>query len=73
LKGGFSFVKENAARWIRGGPLLPLGEEYYRELDYFFKCLLNDENPQPNVDDWLRVSKVLDVVYGERLIEDRQK
>jgi predicted dehydrogenase len=69
VRAGLSFVKENALRKIRGGPFLPLGEEYYRELDYFVKCLINNDNPQPDVSDWLKVSEILDTVYAGELLE----
>ena len=63
-KGLSSFVKESLLQRMRGRPFLPLGDDiYYAELDYFVKCILSDEEPKPDADDWLKVSKVIDFVY----------
>ncbi len=63
-KGFTSFVKEGLLQRMRGRPFLPLGDDiYYEELDYFVKCILNDEEPKPNADDWLKVSEIIDLVY----------
>jgi len=32
-------IRENLSRKTRGEPFLPLGEEYYKELEYFAECL----------------------------------
>ena len=64
LRGLLSFVRESVSQRMRGRPFLPLGDDiYYRELDYFVRCILNDEEPKPNADDWLKVSEVIDLVY----------
>jgi UDP-N-acetylglucosamine 3-dehydrogenase len=63
-KGLSSFVKERLLQRMRGRPFLPLGDDiYYEELDYFVKCILNDEEPKPDADDWLRVSRVINLIY----------
>lgn len=63
-KGLSSFIKKRLLQRMRGRPFLPLGDDiYYEELDYFVKCILNDEDPKPDADDWLRVSRVIDLVY----------
>ena len=63
-RGLSSFVKERLLQRMRGRPFLPLGDDiYYEELDYFVKCILNDEEPKPDGDDWLKVSRVIDLVY----------
>lgn len=69
-KALLSFVKENIVQRIKGRPLLPLGEEYYKELDYFVKCILNDERPKPDANDWLKVSEIIDLVYRQNSLED---
>jgi UDP-N-acetylglucosamine 3-dehydrogenase len=59
-----SFMKERILQRMRGRPFLPLGDDiYYEELDYFVKCILNDEKPKPDAEDWLKVSTVIDLVY----------
>ena len=59
-----SFAKERILQRIRGRPFLPLGDDiYYEELDYFIKRILNDEKPKPDIEDWLKVSRVIDLVY----------
>jgi len=64
-KGLLSFVKESISQRIKGRPFLPLGDDiYYKELDYFVKCIINDEEPKPNADDWLKVAEVIDFVYN---------
>ena len=63
-RGLLSFVWGSISQRIRGRPFLPLGDDiYYKELDYFVRCVLNDEEPKPNADDWLKVSDVIDLVY----------
>lgn len=63
-KGLLSFVGESISQRIKGRPFLPLGDDiYYNELDYFVKCILNDKEPKPGVDDWLKVSEVIDLAY----------
>ena len=63
-KGFMSFMKESLLQRMRGRPFLPLGDDiYYEELDYFVKCILNEEEPKPDADDWLRVSRIIDLVY----------
>lgn len=69
MSAGISFVKENVLRKIRGGPFLPLGEEYYNELEYFMKCLQSNEDPKPDANDWLKVSQIIDTVYSQELVE----
>jgi len=65
-KGFLSFVKENMLRKIKGQPFLPLGDDiYYEELNYFVKCLLNNDQPKPDANDWLKVAKIIDRVYQE--------
>ena len=57
-RGLRSFVWESISQRIKGRPFLPLGDDiYYRELDYFVRCVLNNEEPKPNADDWLRTSE----------------
>lgn len=64
LKGLSSFLRESVSQRIRGRPFLPLGDDiYYRELEYFTKCVLSDETPEPAVNDWLKVSEIIDSVY----------
>jgi len=71
-KGLSSFVKESLLQRMRGRPFLPLGDEiYYKELNYFVKCVLNDEEPKPDADDWLKVSKVIDFVYQKDKLRAR--
>ena len=61
-RGLSSFTWESISQRIKGRPFLPLGDDiYYKELDYFVKCVLNDKDPEPNADDWLKVSKVIDL------------
>jgi len=67
-KALLSFVKENVVQRIKGRPFLPLGEEYYKELDYFVKCILTDETPKPDANDWLKVSEIIDLVYQQNSI-----
>ncbi len=63
-RGLLSFVWENISQRVRGRPFMPLGEDiFYRELDYFVRCILNDEEPKPDAEDWLKVSRVIDLVY----------
>lgn len=63
-RGLMSFVRESISQRIKGRPFLPLGDDiYYNELDYFVKCILDDEEPKPGVDDWLKVSEVIDLTY----------
>jgi predicted dehydrogenase len=63
-RGVLSFVNESITQRIRGRPFLPLGDDmYYNELDYFVNCLLNDEEPESGVDDWLKVSEVIELAY----------
>ena len=66
-KGLLSFLSESISQRIKGRPFLPLGDDiYYNELDYFVKCVLNDEEPKPDVDDWLKVSEVIELAYQNR-------
>ena len=63
-----AFVFESISQRIKGRPFLPLGDYiYYNELDYFVSCILNDEEPKPDVDDWLKVSEIIDFVYQQNL------
>jgi predicted dehydrogenase len=64
-----SFVKENALRMVRGGPFLPLGEEFYLELEYFVRCLKMNNLPEPSVSDGLKVLEIMDAVYAAELHE----
>lgn len=65
-----SFVKESILHRMKGRPFLPLGDDiYYNELDYFVKCILNDEEPKPDMNDWLKVSEIIDLVYQQNLIK----
>lgn len=65
----FSFVWENVSQRIRGRPFLPLGDDiYYKELDYFVKCIINDEEPKPDANDGLKVLKIVDLVYRENKV-----
>jgi predicted dehydrogenase len=66
-RAGLSFVRDNLMRKLRGEPFLPMGEEYYEELVYFINCIQNHEDPHPNLDDWLKVSRVIETVYQETL------
>jgi len=71
LRRGFSsFVKKRVLKRMRGRPFLPLGDDiYYEELDYFVKCILNDDEPKPNADDWLKIAEIIDFVYRQNAIE----
>jgi len=63
-RGLRSFVWENISQRVRGRPFIPLGDDiFYRELDYFVRSILNDEDPKPDAEDWLKVSEVIDRVY----------
>lgn len=74
FKGMSSFLRESISQRIRGRPFLPLGDDiYYRELEYFVKCILNDEAPKPSVDDWLKVSEIIDSVYRQNSINVKSK
>ncbi len=69
LKGMSSFLKESISERIKGRPFLPLGDDiYYRELEYFTRCILNDETPEPSVNDWLKVSEIIDSIYRQNSI-----
>jgi len=60
-----SFVKESISHRIRGRPFLPMGDEiHYDELAYFVKCIIDDVEPRPNADDWLKVAEIIDFVYN---------
>ena len=68
-----TFVMENLAQRIRGRPFLPLGDSiYYNELDYFVSSILNDEEPKPGANDWLKVSEIIDLVYLQNLSKNRK-
>jgi predicted dehydrogenase len=68
-KALFSFVWENVSQRIRGRPFLPLGDDiYYKELDYFVKCIIDDEEPKPDANDGLKVLKIVDLVYRENKV-----
>lgn len=61
-----TFIAESISQRIRGRPFLPLGDYiYYNELHYFVKCILNDEEPEPSVEDWLKVSEIIDLIYKQ--------
>jgi predicted dehydrogenase len=64
-KALLSFVRENVSQKVmRGRPFLPLGDDiYYNELDYFTKCIINDEEPEPNAKDGLKVLSVIESIY----------
>jgi len=67
-RGVLSFVKERISQRLKGRPFLPLGDDiFYRELDYFVDCILNDKEPSPNADDWLKVAEIIDLVYQQNL------
>lgn len=67
-RGLLSFVKESISQRVKGRPFLPLGDDiYYRELKYFVECILNNKEPKPNADDWLKVSEIIDLVYQQSL------
>ena len=67
-RGSLSFVKECLSQRLKGRPFLPLGDDiFYRELDYFVECILNDKEPKPNADDWLKVAEIIDLVYQQNL------
>ena len=73
-RGLSSFVRESISRRIRGQPFLPLGDDiYYKELDYFVKCILNDEQPKPNMEDWQKVAEIIDLVYQQNLCKDKEQ
>lgn len=73
-RGLLSFMSESISQRIRGRPFLPLGDDiYYNELDYFVKCVLNDEEPEPGVDDWLKVSEIVDLAYQNRGTEEKNR
>ena len=72
-KGLSSFVWESISQRIKGRPFLPLGDEiYYNELDYFVKCIFNDEEPKPDLNDWLKVSEIIDLVYQQNIFKVRE-
>jgi UDP-N-acetylglucosamine 3-dehydrogenase len=65
-KGLLSFAKKRILKRIEGRPFLPLGDDiYYDELDYFVECILNNEEPEPNADDWLTIAEIMDSVYSQ--------
>ncbi len=73
-KGMSSFLKESLLERIKGRPFLPLGDDiYYKELKYFIRCIINDETPEPSVNDWLKVSEIIDSVYRNNLTKDQSK
>lgn len=72
-KGLATFIKESISKRIRGQPFLPLGDYiYYKELDYFIKCILNDEEPSPNADEWLKVLRIIDLVYEQNRLKNEK-
>lgn len=72
-RGLTTFVKDSIVRRIRGQPFLPLGNYiYYKELDYFVKCILNDEEPKPSANDWLKVLEIIDMVYEQNPIREQE-
>lgn len=64
-KAMFSFVRESISQKVlRGRPFLPLGDDiFYKELDYFTKCIIDDEDPEPNAKDGLKVQSVIESIY----------
>lgn len=72
-RGLTTFITETISQRIKGQPFLPLGDYiYYEELNYFVRCILNDEEPKPSVDDWLKVSKIIDLTYKQNPIKERE-
>ena len=67
LRTALSFSKESLLQRIKGRRFLPLGDEiYYRELEYFVRCVLNDKEPKPDINDGLKVHKIIDSVQKLR-------
>jgi len=67
-RGVLSFMNERISQRLKGRPFLPLGDDiFYRELDYFVDCILNDKEPNPNADDWLKIAEIIDLVYQQNL------
>ncbi len=64
-KAALSFFGDNLSQKLRGGSFLPIGDEFYRMLDYFVLCSLKGEEPKPNAEDFLKVSEVIDLVYKQ--------
>jgi predicted dehydrogenase len=73
-KGFLSFAKKRILKRIGGRPFLPLGDDiYYDELDYFVKCILNNEEPGPNADDWLTIAEIMDSVYSQNTTQSKTR
>jgi predicted dehydrogenase len=71
-RGLLSFLSESISQRLRGRPFLPLGDDiYYNELDYFVTCILNDEEPEPGVDEWLKVSEVIELAYRNQEMDEK--
>jgi len=72
-RGLTTFVKDSILQRIKGQPFLPLGNYiYYKELDYFVKSILNDEEPRPSANDWLKVLEIIDLVYKQNPIGEQE-
>jgi hypothetical protein len=67
-------IRENLSRKTRQEPFLPLGEEYYKELEYFVECLTDEiaeslgrglKNERR--DSW-RMDSPMDFIYSRPLV-----
>jgi len=49
---------------------LPEFASFYRELDYFVKCIINDQNPIPSAEDALKDLEVISLAYKNEIQRD---
>ena len=62
----FEILLQKTKFLTRYRTFLPLGyEEYYLELKYFIECIINDKNPQPSVDEGIKVMEIIDKIYRD--------